>query len=256
MEVALEISNLSVYYDKLCALSDINLKVYEKDFLAIIGPNGGGKSTLLKSVLGLLKPATGEIKVFGQSISRVKSTIGYVPQHTKFDKSFPISVEDVVLMGRLNAKFGFYQRFTKEDREIADSTMEELNIYDLRKRQIGQLSGGQMQRVLIARALSANPKILLLDEPTASVDANSSVQIYETLKKLNKEITIILVTHDLGFVSSYAANIACLNKKLLYHGKPLLNNEIFQQVYGCPVELPLQGVSQKVFHANEEGKDA
>lgn len=252
MQKAIEIENLSVYYDNVCALSDLNLIVEEKEFLGIIGPNGGGKSTLIKAILGLVKPSQGSVKIYGKDPGNAGSSLGYVPQFLKFDRNFPISVMDVVLMGRLSEKSGLFHKYTKEDRKIAEMMLEKLSIAELKGKQIGQLSGGQLQRVLIARALAVQPKIMLLDEPTASVDSTSKHQIYELLKKLNEEITIIVVTHDTEVVSSHIKSLACLNTRLFYHGSSELDSDTIQQVYGCSIDLIAHGVPHRVLKKHEE----
>lgn len=251
---AVEIKDLSVEFDNIKVLKDINIIIEDKEFVAIIGPNGGGKTTLLKTVLGLVKPSKGSVRVYGKVPEDKNSQIGYVPQFTKFDKAFPIDVLDVVLMGRLKPKISIFHRYSKEDIEYAKNIMDELNIYHLRGRQIGQLSGGQLQRVLIGRALCMEPQLLLLDEPTASLDGQSKNNIYSILKKLNKNMTILIVTHDIGFVSSHIDSIACLNQKLFYHGEPELNKDIMDKVYGCPVDAIAHGdIPHRVFR-NHEGE--
>ncbi|KEI04464.1 metal ABC transporter ATP-binding protein [Clostridium botulinum] len=255
METIIEISNVDVYYDDVSALSNINLKVKEKEFLAILGPNGGGKSTLLKLILGFRKPSSGDISIFGKHPKKSRKLIGYVPQFTKFDKKFPISVGEVVLMGKLGNSIRPFHKFNDDDRKKADDIMKRLNIYQFKERQIGQLSGGQMQRVLIARALLVEPKILLLDEPTASLDATTKIQIYELLKELNENMTIIIVTHDINIISKYATNIACIDNKLYYHGKVQLGNDIIKRVYGCPAESISAKDMGKYLDSLEEGLD-
>lgn len=251
MENVIEIRNLSVYYDNVCALEDINLTVRDREFLGIIGPNGGGKTTLLKVILGLVKPSSGSISISGKHREKGKSSIGYVPQFTGFDRQFPVNVEEVVLMGRLPAHGGMFRRYDGKDREFVQALMEKLEVLDLKDRQIGQLSGGQMQRILIARALAMEPEILLLDEPTASVDAHYKTEIYSVLKELNRDITVIIVTHDTGVISSYVNSVACLNKRLYYHGDGELDNNIIQQTYGCPVDLVGHGIPHRVFNEHE-----
>lgn len=209
----IKINNLSVNYDLVNALEDIDFKIRSKDFLAIIGPNGGGKTSLIKVLLGLLKPSKG-------SVSKTESNpIGYVPQFTSFDKTFPVNVFDVILMGRLPKKIKCFQRYSDEDKKHVKDIMNQLKILDLKERQIGQLSGGQLQKVLIGRALAVNPKILVLDEPAASLDFETKMEIYEILKRLNKEKTIIMVTHDIDEVFEYINNIAYINKTLKFYGK-------------------------------------
>jgi zinc transport system ATP-binding protein len=251
---AVEIKNLNVNYEKLNALKDINITIKDKEFIAILGPNGGGKTTLLKSILGLIKPSSGDIKVYGKDPMDKRNSIGYVPQFSKFEKNFPISVIDVVLMGRLKAGMKFFDKYSKKDIEYAENIINTLEINELRNRQIGELSGGEMQRVLIARALCTESKLLLLDEPTASLDVESKNSIYSLLKDLNKDITIIVVTHDTGFVFSYIDKIACLNQKLFYHGEPELDSDIMDKVYGCPVDIIAHGnVPHRVLKSHQEG---
>ena len=253
MKLALDISNLTVFYGEDCALKEISLQVEEREFLAIIGPNGGGKTTLLKAILGLVKPESGEIRIFGETGAAGRRSIGYVPQFSRFDRRFPISVAEVVLMGRLAGRSPWFVRFSDQDRKMVDALLTRLEIADLKHRQIGQLSGGQLQRVLIARALAVEPKMLILDEPTASVDSASKTRIYEILKELNQEMTILIVTHDLSAVSSNIGKIACLNQQLFYHGRTELEAGLVEKVYGCPVDLIAHGVPHRVLRGHEEG---
>lgn len=211
---AVEIQNLNLNYKDLNILKDINVTIKDKEFTAIVGPNGGGKTTLLKIILGLIKPSSGEVKIYGKTSSYKKNLIGYVPQFTKFEKGFPIDVIDVVLMGRLKYGKKIFHKYSKKDIHIAENIMNSLGIYELKDRQIGQLSGGQMQKVLIARALCMEPKLLLLDEPTASIDIKSKNNIYSLLKDLNKDITIVIVTHDTGEIFSYTDRVFYLDKTL------------------------------------------
>lgn len=253
MEYTIEIKDLTIYYDNVLALEDVEFQVKKGEFLTIIGPNGGGKSTLLKAMLGLIQPSQGRVNICGQPAHRAQGTIGYIPQFSKFDKRFPISVMEVVLMGRLNSRSGFFHRFRQEDRDVAYRVLERLKLAHLKDRQIGQLSGGQLQRVLLARALAGDPEILMLDEPTASVDPESKTMIYELLKELNQEKTIVLVTHDTNVVSAYAESIACLNQTLHYHGDPELSNDVIEKMYGCPVDVIAHGVPHRVLAPHEEG---
>lgn len=249
---ALEISRLSVYFGEDCALENIDLVVSEKEFLGIIGPNGGGKTTLLKAILGLVEPRSGTVKIFGQSGPAARRQIGYVPQFSKFDRRFPISVAEVVLMGRIAGRRPWCVRYSATDRQKVDELLGLLDIFELKSRQIGQLSGGQLQRVLIARALAVEPRILVLDEPTASVDSASKTRIYELLKALNREMTILIVTHDLSAVSSNIDRIACLNQQLYYHGCTELEAGLVEKVYGCPVDLIAHGVPHRVLREHGE----
>lgn len=246
MQNVIELDHVSVYFDNVCALSDISFKVQEKDFVGIIGPNGGGKSTLLKVILGLLPPSEGNVRILGVPPHKAGGKVAYVPQFSKFNRQFPINVKDVVLMGCLRKNRPFLHRYREEDIRMADEVMRQLEIYDLRNRQIGRLSGGQLQRVLIARAMVLKPKVILLDEPTASLDSHSKSQIYLILKELNQSMTILLVSHDMGVISSHVKSLACLNKTLHYHGEPELSTTILGQTYGCPVELIAHGVPHRV----------
>lgn len=250
---AIEIQDTDVYYDDVCALSDISLCVPEGDFLGIIGPNGGGKSTLLKAILGLVRPSRGRIAIYGESPEKASRLIGYVPQFSKFDRNFPITVADVVLMGRLAGGLPAFFRYSRADRSLVEAVLTRLNICDLKDRQIGQLSGGQLQRVLIARALAVQPKILLLDEPTASVDSRSKEQIYQLLEELNQTMTVVIVTHDFGVISSHIKTVACLNQELHYHGESELNAALVDTLYGCPVDLIAHGVPHRILRNHGEG---
>lgn len=253
MEKAIHIDNLSVYYGKTKAISNIFLDVSEGEFLGIIGPNGGGKSTLLKAILGLIPITTGTIQIYGQTPGKNRTAVGYVPQFATMDRQFPISSFEVVITGRLQQGLSPFKKYSKEDKEIAYEQLERVGMERLAERQISELSGGEFQRLLIARALTVHPKLLLLDEPTASVDASSREQIYHLLKELNKEMTIILVTHDLLAVSSEVRKLACLNGKLVYHGGTQLNEHIVKELYGCPVDLIAHGVPHRMLKEHEEG---
>lgn len=217
---AIDTKNLSVYYGKTCALDSINLSVPAGDFLCILGPNGGGKSTLLKSLLGLIKPTKGTITLFGHSPDKNNTIVGYVPQTSTIEKNFPITVKNVILTGLLINKKGFFQRFNEQDHIFAEKVMKEINILDLQKRHIGQLSGGQLKRVLIARALIMKPQILLLDEPTANLDNKAKKQTLSLLKSLSKQVTIVLVTHDNEIIDYQTKDLAYLNTRLSYYKKP------------------------------------
>ena len=225
MKELINIKNLSVSYDNLKVIDNISLKIFEGEFVGIIGPNGGGKSTLLKSMLGLINIDSGIININ-------EKNIGYVPQFATVDKRFPISVLEVVLSGMIDKNIKPFFKFNKEMIEKAYSKLEQVGIKDLANRQISELSGGQFQRMLIARALAVDPKILFLDEPTASVDTVSMNNIYELLEKINKDTTIVLVTHDLMSISKKVSKVVCLNKKVTYYGKPILEKDTLDHLYG------------------------
>lgn len=253
---AVHIEKLSVYYGQTPALTDVSLDVGEGEYLGILGPNGGGKSTLLKAVLGLVPVYSGTVRVFGDKPSESRAHIGYVPQFASMDRQFPITVLEVVLTGRMRRGISPFFRYSREDRASARKLLERVGMEELCGRRISELSGGQFQKMLIARALAVNPALLLLDEPTASVDAVSREQIYSLLEELNKSMTIILVTHDLLAISSKVHRLACLNGNLIYHGEPELSQNIVNSLYGCPVDLLAHGVPHRVLKEHEgEGNE-
>jgi zinc transport system ATP-binding protein len=224
----INIKNLSYSYDEDVVLENINLSINEKDFLAIIGPNGGGKSTLLKLILGINKTKTGSIEIYNKKISSQYSNIGYVPQNTNINTDFPVKVIEIVMMGhnhnkeeQKNSKSFLHRYFNIGYNEFAKAcainSLKEVGMEEFANKKIGSLSGGQRQRVMIARALCSNPKILILDEPTASIDVSGQKQIYDLLKLLNKSITIIVVSHDISVILSYASKVAHINKSLTFH---------------------------------------
>ena len=236
------IDNLTFSYDKTPVLEHLFLEYSSKDFLAIIGPNGGGKSTLLKLMLGLLEPKEGSITIFGKMPKEASERIAYVPQNTNVNHSFPVTVMDVVLMGCLGHKwFGFY---SKEDRHKAIAALKRVGMYEHKNERIGELSGGQRQRVFIARALCGQAELLMMDEPTASIDTEGQVQIFDLLKSLNKDKGVIVISHDINVVLGYATKIAHVNKHLYMHDAPELATQkailkTINETQGhiCPVEL-------------------
>jgi zinc transport system ATP-binding protein len=212
----IDIKELSFAYDKQLILEDINLKVEEKDFLAIIGPNGGGKSTLVKLILGIYKPKKGRISVLGEEPSKSLFHIGYVPQNTNINTDFPIKVIEVVMMGHVEGKRPLFG-YGKDEVLCAMGALAQVGMQEFAQTKIGSLSGGQRQRVMIARALCAHPKILILDEPTSSIDQAGQKEIYELLKVLNQSITVVVVSHDISVILKYANKAAHVNKILSYH---------------------------------------
>jgi zinc transport system ATP-binding protein len=248
---ALELKNVSVYYGKHCALEDISFSLQDNDYLGIIGPNGGGKTTLLKAILGLIKFEQGQIRIYGEELNYQKVSLGYVPQSTFVERSFPVSVLEVVLMGLLPSGLKMFQRYSPQDLILGRRLLSQTSILHLQNRMISELSGGEFQKLLIARALAVNPRMLLLDEPTANVDASSRDQIFTLLKELNRSMTIILVSHDLSAISAHVRSLACLDRKLVYHGSSELTDPIVQQLYGCPVDLLAHGVPHRVLKTHE-----
>jgi len=234
------LNDIRVNYGDVPALEDITLSIFQHDFLGIIGPNGGGKSTLLKVILGLVKAYSGSVSVFGKPPEQVRSRIGYVSQRPAFDRDFPASVWNVVMMGRYG-KTGLFRRYNREDRTAAEKALVRVGMQDYRNQQIGRLSGGQQQRVFVARALVAEPELLLLDEPTASIDSNMQTEFYELLEELKKSLTIVMVSHDISAVSVYVDKIVCLNRQLYYHGSKEITPEILEATYKCPIQLIAHG---------------
>jgi zinc transport system ATP-binding protein len=246
-----DLRSVSVEYGPTLALDDISLRVFENDFLALIGPNGGGKTTILKAILGLVAPSKGEVTVFGGKPSEARGRIGYVPQHTLFDMSFPISVWEVALAGTMGGK-GFTGKYSRRDKDVALDCLDRVGMGEYRGRPIGDLSGGQRQRVLIARALASRPRLLLLDEPTASVDTQMESQFYELLGGLNDEVAIVLATHDIGVVSSHIKNLACVNQTLSYHPNAELDGDTLEGAYKCPVEMIAHGMPHRVLREHKK----
>lgn len=242
----ISIRNLWAGYEREQVLEDINLEVYEGDYIGLIGPNGGGKTTLIRVLLGLLTPTRGEVRIMGRPVQEGRREVGYVPQVVEFDREFPVSVWDVARMGRLGQR-RLLQRYNSKDKEIVAEALRQVEMFDLRQRPIGELSTGQRQRVYLARALATQPKILLLDEPTSSVDPQVSKDIYELLKQLNEQVTILLISHDMGAVSSYVKTVGCLNRRLFYHGGQEITAEMLELAYQCPIDLIAHGVPHRVF---------
>ena len=234
----IELDHVEVSFQDLLALDDVSLTVPAGSFLAIIGPNGAGKTTLLQVILGLVRPTTGSVKVFGRSpadLEGERRRIGYVPQIMSVDLDFPVSVGEVVLMGRYG-RMGLFRRPSAADRAAALEAMKRVGIADLADRPIRRLSGGQRQRAFLARALANQPDLLLLDEPTTGVDVASSEGLYELLRVLHAGgITMLVVSHDVGVVASYVEGVVCINRRLVAHGRPseVLGSEELASMYGC-----------------------
>lgn len=210
----IELSKVSYSYDARPFLEDMNLKVFQKDFVGMIGPNGGGKTTLIKLILGLLKPDKGKIKIFGLPPEKGRLNIGYLSQFSNLDTDFPITVLDIVLM---NTQIGLISWKNSSEYSRAKRAMEKVGLWNLRNRKLNELSGGEKQRVFIARALASEPKALILDEPVVNVDMKIRQDVYETLKQLNKSIAIILVDHNIEALSKYVKKVICINK-CRFHG--------------------------------------
>lgn len=246
------IEDLWLFRGEHAILEEINLKLEKADFLGLIGPNGGGKSTLLKVMLGLIKPDRGRIEIFGLPPVAARGQVGYLPQKTIFDQNFPVKVLEVVQMGRFS-RTGLFRRYGPADREAAIRALEAVGMEDRSDREIGALSGGEQQRVFVARSLVSDPELLLLDEPTAGVDSAQQTEFYDLLCHLNRDlgIAIVLVSHDITAISKYVGKIACLNQRLYYHGSRELTNEDIEKAYGCPVEMIAHGTPHRVLRKHD-----
>jgi zinc transport system ATP-binding protein len=255
-DIIIDIRNLNFSYNSQPVLLDVNLKVVSGDFIAMIGPNGGGKTTLLKLMLGLLNADSGTTRIFGKRPQDVSYRIGYVPQDVHINKNFPVSVLDVVLMGKLKPGKG-WSRHSQQDRKEALKALKQVEMEKYCNHRIGELSGGQMQRVFVARALVTNPELLFLDEPTASIDTKGQSEFYSLLNVLNEKITIIVVSHDLMVISGYIKSVICVNQHLHYHGHAELTGEMIEMMYNCtveetcPVELIAHGLPHRVLHTHD-----
>lgn len=232
----IEIEDVSFGYNGAPVIEDVNLTVREKDFVSLVGPNGGGKTTILKLILGLLSPQRGRVRIFGGPPARNRHRIGYVPQHFQFDTKFPIGVMDVVLMGRFRGWFRMGP-FARADRAVAEKALGEVDMVPLAERPFAELSGGQRQRVLVARALATEPELLLLDEPTSNVDAAVSEDMYDLLQRLNERLTLVVVTHDVGFVSNKVKSVVCVNREVLVHPTSEVSGEMICNLYGTDVRM-------------------
>ncbi len=252
----IDFERVSFAYQHENVLEAVDLKIAAGDFVAVIGPNGGGKTTLIKLIAGLLEPAQGAVRVFGQSPRKVMNRIGYVPQNADINLHFPILARDVVLMGRLRPG-PKWPRPSRADRRIVLDVMAQMGVAELAGRRIGDLSGGQRQRVFIARALATQPEIILLDEPTSGIDAQGQVDLYCLLEQLNADITIIMASHDMMVLSSHVKSVVCVNRSLHYHDRPELTHDMMAEMYphgtgaACPVELVAHGIPHRVLRKHE-----
>jgi len=236
-EKLLEIRNVYAAYGDKPVLKDVNLDVYQNDFIGMIGPNGGGKTTLIKLILGLMKPYKGTIHFFTNH--SVDKEIGYLPQFQMIDKQFPISVLEVVLSGLMNKK-KIIPGYHKKEKEQARKMLQIMGVEHLEKKTMGELSGGELQRVMLCRAIISEPKLLLLDEPNTFVDNQFEGELYQLLNELNKQMAIILVTHDLGTIASYVKTIACVNREVHYHKSNVITQQQLS-AYNCPIKLITHG---------------
>lgn len=235
-EAVIAIEGLTFRYNSVPVLEDVNLKIGEKEFVWVVGPNGGGKTTLLKLMLGLLKPGRGMIRVFGQSPGKARPRVGYMPQYVRLDPQFPVDVMSIVLMGRLGngVRWGPHR---SQDKEAVAQALREVGLWEKRGHSFSTLSGGQQRRLLIARALACEPDLLLLDEPTANLDIAVEQELFELLRKLNQRLTIVMVSHDPAFVSQFVERVVCVNRKVAVHPTSEMEEEIMNELYGRQVRM-------------------
>lgn len=245
----IRLKSVTAGYESKPVLTDVDFEICRNDFIGIIGPNGGGKTTLLKVILGLLKPFNGSVEYF---LSQRTKSIGYLPQFNQVDKQFPITVLDIVLSG-LMVKHKFIAQYNKKDKRKAENMLDKMGILHLKNKPIGDLSGGQMQRVFLSRAIISSPEVLLLDEPNTYVDNKFEGELYEILRELNEKMAILLVTHDLGTITSYVKTIACVNRELHYHKSNVITEKQLS-AYNCPIQLITHGeVPHTVLRKHKKG---
>lgn len=235
-EAVIVLENISAAYGDRVVLHDVNLTIHKNDFLGVIGPNGGGKTTLIKVILGLMKPVKGKIHFYDgtQSVDHIR--MGYLPQYNSIDNKFPISVEEVILSGLASCK-PLIGKYTKEHKEKVKEVIRRMGLDGLSGRQIGQLSGGQLQRALLGRAIASDPQAVILDEPGTYIDKHFEARLYELLAEINKDCAIILVSHDIGTVLQNVKSIACVNESLDYHPDTGITPEWLEKNFNCPIEI-------------------
>ncbi len=245
MSDVVKLDSVSFGYDETNVLTDVDLAIPQGVFASIVGPNGGGKTTLVRLILGLLRPRKGTVRLFDDDPVKTRLNVGYTPQHLVVDFNYPISVLEVVLTGRLGCpgkdgrRKSFFSSlfYTKEDKDAACDAIRQMHLDGLEKRSFSMLSGGQRQRVLVARALCGSPKLLILDEPGNNIDPNCSNILFDLLKNLNQKITILVVSHDLGVVSQYSTSVICINNSVHVHPTSELNGTRLVDLYQSDIQL-------------------
>lgn len=252
----IQLTQVSAAYDEKPVLTHVNLTLYEKDFLGIIGPNGGGKTTLIKLMLGLLKPASGTISYYQGGVVVDKIKMGYLPQYTAIDKKFPISVYEVILSG-LSGQKSLFGKFSAAQCEEVNCVMERMGLRGYEHVPIGALSGGELQRTLLSRAIVSNPDVLIMDEPNTYLDKRFEEQLYMLLSEINKERAIVLVSHDIGTILQNVKSVACVNETLDYHPNSEVPQEWLEEHLGCPIELLGHGqLPHRILRSHTHVEDA
>lgn len=248
----IQIDGVTTGYWRKVVFRNVSLTVYENDFLGIIGPNGGGKTTLVRTMLGLMRPQSGSVTYYDEGSPTDNIAIGYLPQSSDIDRKYPISVGEVVLSGLSGSK-SLLRRYTEEQHEAARATLERLEIADLAKRHIGTLSGGQLQRVLLARAIVSQPKVVVLDEPNTYIDRRFQEQMYKLLSSISHECAVVVVSHDIGSVMQNVKNVACVDHGLHYHAVEEVTARDLEHYIGCPIELVGHGdLPHRVLKSHED----
>ncbi len=242
-EPVISLCGVSFSYGNTPILENVCLDVGMRESVCVVGPNGGGKTTLVKLILGLLRPSAGEIRVFGRPPRQARSHIGYMPQHVLYDPQFPVTAMDIVLMGRLGRPGlgGWLGWPNREDRQAALTALRQVDMEEFCRRPFASLSGGERQRVLVARAICSRPDLLLLDEPTSNVDTLVGSRLWDLLRELNRHMTILMVTHDLGFVSNLVEKVICVNRRVVVHPTSHVTGEVISEIYGGDVRMVRHG---------------
>lgn len=255
MKPIIELKNVTAGYGDEVILKNVNLTIREQDFIGVIGPNGGGKTTLVKVILGLIGTMSGEVVLHaGHNAERGRHAIGYLPQINRTDRKFPISVLDVVLSGLAGTR-KLFTRFSKNDVLKAKDFLHKMDIGHLERKNIGDLSGGQMQRVFLCRAIIAEPKLLILDEPNTFVDNKFESDLYNILRELNNRMAIMIISHDVGTITYYVKTIACVNRELHYHESNVISEQQLA-AYNCPIQIIAHGeIPHTVLHQHIHSKD-
>jgi zinc transport system ATP-binding protein len=235
-EPVITFEDVSFAYNGGLVLDRVNLSIEPKEFVWIVGPNGGGKTTLVKLLLGLLSPRRGKVRVFGRAPAAVRPRLGYMPQHARLDPKFPVTVLDVALMGRIGSgvRLG---RYNRSDKKAALVALDQVGLADFRDRALDELSGGQQRRLLIARALASEPEMLVLDEPMANLDVQVEADLNRLLRRLNERLTIVMVSHDPAFVSGYVERVVCVKTQVHVHPTSRMDSDFIRELYGAPVRL-------------------